>query len=97
VVKDRLVARKQQRNLFAPVRSGVLGNEGPTSLNLFPPRARPLSCCLLRLEERRAERGDGDEKATASLICRTEQNRTGKMSMVKGVDELHTDTQRKNL
>jgi hypothetical protein len=32
VVKDRLVARKQQRHLFAPVRCGVLGNEGPTTL-----------------------------------------------------------------
>ena len=34
VVKDRLAARKQQRHLFAPVRSGVLGNEGPTTLNV---------------------------------------------------------------
>jgi hypothetical protein len=34
VVKDRLAARKQQCYLFAPVRSGVLGNEGPTFLNV---------------------------------------------------------------
>jgi hypothetical protein len=34
MVKDRLAARKQQRNLFAPVCSGVLGNEGPTTLNV---------------------------------------------------------------
>jgi hypothetical protein len=34
MVKDRLAARKQQRNLFAPIRSGVLGNEGPTFLNV---------------------------------------------------------------
>jgi hypothetical protein len=34
VVKDRLAARKQQRHLFAPVRSGVLGKEGPTFLNV---------------------------------------------------------------
>jgi hypothetical protein len=34
VVKHRLAARKQQHNLFAPVRSSVLGNEGPMSLNV---------------------------------------------------------------
>jgi hypothetical protein len=34
VVKDQLAVRKQERNLFAPVRSGVLGNEGPTFLNV---------------------------------------------------------------
>jgi hypothetical protein len=34
VVKDRLAARKQQRHLFALVRSGVLVNEGLTTLNV---------------------------------------------------------------
>jgi hypothetical protein len=34
VVKDRLAARKQQRYLFAPVCSCVLGNDGPTFLNV---------------------------------------------------------------
>jgi hypothetical protein len=32
VVKERWAARKQQRHLFAPVRSGVLGNERQTTL-----------------------------------------------------------------
>jgi hypothetical protein len=32
VVKDWLAARKQQRHLFPPVHSAVLGNEGPTTL-----------------------------------------------------------------
>jgi hypothetical protein len=29
-----LAARKQQHHLFAPVCCGVLGNEGPTTLNV---------------------------------------------------------------
>jgi hypothetical protein len=71
-VKDRLAARKQQRNLFAPVRSGVLGNEGPTFLSNFKaisgPRASPLSCHLRRVEERRAGRGNGGKEAGVDRI-----------------------------
>jgi hypothetical protein len=32
MVNDQLAARKHQRHLFAPVCSGILGNEGPTTL-----------------------------------------------------------------
>jgi hypothetical protein len=52
VVKDRLAARKQQRHLFAPVRSGVLGNEGPMSLNIELAWLGSIPRIVLRLATR---------------------------------------------
>ena len=87
MVKDRLAARKQQRNLFAPVRSGILGNEGLTSLNVELAWLGSIPRIVLRLATRLFYREIKDiEKLKTYREIKGTENRTETEQNRKDID-----------